>query len=94
MKRSTMVIHEKAEQYLPREILPHAESPDSTLQTWYLPDGAILFACCYDRADDCWDVYAFSVFNNNERDALNRRIPRWVFDAIPDEAFANLRGIQ
>ena len=95
MKRSTMVIHEKGDHVhifrKGREILPHAESPDSELQTWYLSDGAIFFACGYDKDDGCWDVWAFSVFNNTERHAPNR-IPRWFFDAIPDEAFAKLRG--
>ena len=93
-----MVIHDKADHVhifrKRREILPHAESPDSESQTWYLPDGAVFFACCHDRADDCWDVYAFSMFGGGERYIPNRRIPLWVFDAIPDEAFANLKGIQ
>ena len=97
MKRSTMVIHEKAKHVhifrKRQEILPHDESCDivEPLQIWYLPDGGIFFACGYDKEDGCYKVWAFSVFNDTERSAPNR-IPRWFFDAIPDEAFAGLRG--
>lgn len=97
MRKSSAVVYEKANHvhifHKRAEILPHEEVDDLArpLQIWYLRDGGVYFACGYDADDDAWDVWGFSVFGRGERDVPNR-IPRWLFDAIPDEAFANLRG--